>query len=213
MAREFLTGTLHGGLLGVAALAGLSLLLPVGQEVSHPVAVAPAPVVPQAAPAERPAMPAGPEAGSVGLPVGSEFGRGGDLAPRLPEPANAAPRPGSEGPAAVPAPAAESAPAAMAGDTARPELLVEDRMTAPSEPEAGEDAPGLALPDASAAAPAARDVPQAPAALAPDAGQDALPEVAPEPASDVPAAPSLPAPGLDLSLPPDLTDLRQLERN
>ena len=45
------------------------------------------------------------------------------------------------------------------------------------------------------------------------AAQDGLPRIAPS--DDVPMdrAPAMPAPALDLSLPPDLTDLRRMERD
>ncbi|TGN37681.1 hypothetical protein E4L95_22345, partial [Paracoccus liaowanqingii] len=69
MARGFLTGLVHGGILGAVVLAGLSLLAPL------PVANPALGVASEAVEARDPL--------SMGLPAGSEFGRGGDIAPRL----------------------------------------------------------------------------------------------------------------------------------
>ncbi|TJZ82276.1 hypothetical protein [Paracoccus hibiscisoli] len=180
MARGFLAGVLLGGLAGAGALAALSLLAPLPQGGVAPL--------------------------SVGLPVGSEFGRGGDLTPRLPAPNAAGPRIDTR-PAAVPAPEGEPAPVAVTGDTARPETLADDRIPAQDQPPAVDDAPGLTLPQA---APRTQlSVPQ------PMAGpvQDDTPRIAPDSAAAPDDRPAMPSPALDLSLPPDLTDLRRLERN
>lgn len=180
MARGFLAGVLLGGLAGAGALAALSLLTPLPRGGVAPL--------------------------SVGLPVGSEFGRGGDLAPRLPAPNAAGPRVDSR-PAAVPAPAGEPAPAAVTQGSARPEALADDRIPAQDPPPATDDAPGLTLPQA-----APRTQLRAPQPVTGPARDD-TPLIAPDSAAAPEARPAMPAPALDLSLPPDLTDLRRLERN
>ncbi|MFD1481816.1 hypothetical protein [Paracoccus nototheniae] len=279
MAGGFLKGLVHGGLLGVVALAGLSLLVPlpgaqdrdggaepeVSAAVSVPAAADPTPAAPAPGPepvAAKPAAPepaapepaareasppaqapapavdlsggAAPDTGAVGLPVGSEFGRGGDIAPRLPAPQSASPRT-LDDPVAVPAPASEPAPVALTADMIRPETLADDRMPAQALPQDGGTAPGLTVPQtapefgAGLQAPRAASVPDqgpgqdaAPLILPAhdDAtpGDDATPTDTPEAEANVPPAdgapvPGLPSPSLDLSLPPDLTDLRRLERN
>lgn len=274
MAGGFLKGLMHGGLLGVVALAGLSMLLPlpgaqdrdggaepkVSAAASVPAAADPTPAAPApgpesvapertapepaalepAASAQDPApavdLPGGaaPDADAVGLPVGSEFGRGGDVAPRLPAPQSASPRALGD-PVAVPAPAAEPAPVALTADKVRPETLADDRMPAQTLPQDGGAAPGLTLPQTAPGSAAGSDALRAVPLPDQGPGQDAAPLIlpatddetpggdvtptnAPEadadaPPPDAPPAPGLPSPALDLSLPPDLTDLRRLERN
>lgn len=215
-----------------------------------------------------------PEAQAVGLPVGSEFGRGSDVAPRLPAPLTA-PDSGlrqSDAPA-VSAPAAEPLPVAITGTPERPEA-VRSQPDAP-RPASVDDAPGVGRPPAAdlpgfAAAPglvagsdrdaAPLTLPEPMPAVRSDPESDAQPETAaatsdlavsrpdlpavavkpaPEPSSEAatrpeatasvpasagsgqretevveapraaPAAPGLRSPALDLSLPPDLSDLRR----
>ncbi|MBU3030500.1 hypothetical protein [Paracoccus marinaquae] len=197
------------------------------------------PSVEAAAPVTRPEG-ARPEAEAVGLPVGSEFGRGGDVVPRLPTPLTvpSARLDQSDAPA-VRAPAAEPAPVTVTGSNARPETP-QDR-SAPQSPAVGEATPQITRPDrldlpvlglAPALGPSdQRDrVPgPLPVAAPPD---QRLPQAKPEepataagtaqaattPAPSVPVSvpaptPAMPTPALDLSLPPDLSDLRSLERN
>lgn len=236
-----------------------------------------------------------PDAAAVDLPVGSEFGRGGDVTPRLPDPLTP---PGgrmdlSDAPA-VSAPAAEPAPVAITDTGERPDTLDAASDPGQSAPEAGGDAPDLARPGALEAPSVAKapsfgqadrpDTAPSPAAPAeapedtdgatsvdaddapvdtrpgdatptadaddpvessqvsaetvgetdtPDDSSDPAPAAA-DPAppavtveqnlveapetevaepSDPAIAPGLPAPALDLSLPPDLSDLRLLERD
>ena len=193
MARGILTGAVHGALLGAVALVGLSLLAPLPQ----PDVTAPGDETPS---------------GRMDLPVGSEFGRAGDLAPRAPAPIRPTDSDRATEPMAVTAPVAEPAPRPVTHDNARPDALAGDRIPAPSQPAPVDAAPELQLPGVAADAPMSRSLP----GLAFDTPQDSLPNLAaipdateaqPEP------APAMPAPGLDLSLPPDLTDLRKMERN
>lgn len=181
MAGGFWRGLAGGALTGAVLLAGLSLTAPLPRGASGAV--------------------------DVGLPVGSEFGRGGDVAPRLPAPNAASPRPATD-PVAVPLPADEPAPATATQQNARPEALAVDRLPGQPKPAADGASPALRLPDAGRDAAPAADR----AAPLPPADADASPRLAPD-APDAGAAPALPAPALDLSLPPDLTDLRRLERN
>ena len=95
MARGFWTGLLHGGVVGIAALAALSLATPLPQPeraamAPAPIRVAPQPAEPRSvqprpadppaaeAPSSEPRTGGAPQTGKVDLPVGSEFGRGGD---------------------------------------------------------------------------------------------------------------------------------------
>jgi len=229
MARGFLTGVVHGGLLGVVVLAALSLALPQPEPHGAPAA----PPIPQDAPVPDPAPSAGskpavqptpaapplvpdpsagtgPAAGALDLPVGSEFARGADVAPILPLAAPASPRPRMSGPVVVSTPLVEPAPSPNTADNTRPEAAAPDRMPAQAMPSAGEAAPALELP--APAVPDARHLPTQAPQMAADAVQDSLPVRI---SDDAPAAdvPTLLAPSLDLSLPPDLTDLRRLERN
>ncbi|WP_405405451.1 hypothetical protein [Paracoccus sp. Ld10] len=179
MARGFLAGAATGGLVGVVALAALSLAVPLA--------------------------PQGHDALSVGLPIGSEFGRGGDVAPTLPAPGAVSQRDAATR-AAMPAPRDEAA--RVADDTMRPDLQPTDRMPAQPVPDTIDDAPGLAL---RGAAPATVTGPIPRPAVR--ATQDGLPRIAPPDDAPMDRAPAMPAPALDLSLPPDLTDLRRMERN
>lgn len=199
MARGILTGAVHGALLGAAALVGLSLLAPLPQ---------PQDASPMVATPDEGATPSG----RMDLPVGSEFGRAGDVAPRAPTPIRAGESQRQSEPVAVTAPVAEPAPRPVTDDNARPDTLAGDSMPAQSQPAPFDAAPGLQLPGGAADAPMTRSLP----GLAPDAPQDSLPQLADSPdAQDAQPdpAPEMPAPGLDLSLPPDLTDLRKMERN
>ncbi len=179
MARGFLAGAATGGLLGVLALAGLSLALPL-------------------APQDHDAL-------SVGMPIGSEFGRGGDVTPTLPAPSAASLRDAAT-PAAVPA--VQDEPVPVTNDTMRPSLPPTDRLPAQPVPDMAGDAPGLTL---------RGDVPVTVTDPAPQpvirATQDGLPRIAPSDDAPLDRAPVMPAPALDLSLPPDLTDLRRMEQN
>ncbi|MFC0202317.1 hypothetical protein [Paracoccus rhizosphaerae] len=154
-----------------------------------------------------PADPAPALTKPLDLPAGSEFGRGGDLPPVLPEQGGAAERAVPAGPLTAPAQEAAAFPPVQ---PARPETQADGR--GPLQPDAGEGTPALTLP-----APPTADMPRTtPATLAQpeaDAERDALPQIAPEAAGSPDTAPRLPSPALDLSLPPDLTDLRRLERN
>lgn len=309
MARGFWTGLVHGTVISGAALAALSLAVPLAQRVevqmppvgdaeaqsdmpaqpSRPVpdsvtsaaddaAIAapaanapdpesapsdPAPVI-AAAPIPEPAASAAPEAATtpeaasdtpqataLDLPVGSEFGRGGDVVPRLPDPLQPVEsRFGQSEAPAVSAPAAEPAPVALTDPAARPDTdapIRELSLSAPpmqteEQPQfdrpavigapvaallpgmaqtgSPDDLPAapLALPDETpalpAAAPAGDNAAEDPAELAVEVAPPAVP-AAPI-SNDTPAVtatPSLPSPGPDLSMPPDLSDLRGLQRN
>lgn len=195
MARGILTGVVHGALVGAVVLTGLSLLAPLpADNRSQPMAKGD--VTPS---------------GQMELPVGSEFGRAGDIAPRAPSPINGGNSDRVTEPAAVPAPRAEPAPRLITDDNARPETLTGDRMPSQSQPATFDPVPDVQLPAAAGDAPMARSLP----GFAVDAPQDSLPQLSRDPddtgAQD--STPRLPAPGLDLSLPPDLTDLRKMERN
>lgn len=251
MAGGFFLGFVQGAALSVLALAGLSLLTPVqppaAQGRAAPPAIAASPeLAPEPAPAdeaaeERPAAPPpvsqpapaapedeppppvvpGPEAGSVGLPVGSEFGRSGDLPPRLPDAASGS-SPVEAGPApaiAPPDPEAERAPTMDADRAARPEAVPDPGAPAQPDPGTSEASPEIGRPQSRAGA-----VPAPVPVLRPSETRDDSPRLpasdaapAPSPApetGEMPArAPGLPRPALDLSLPPDLSDLRRLERN
>ncbi|MTD98819.1 hypothetical protein GIY56_00790 [Paracoccus sp. YIM 132242] len=206
MARGFWTGLLHGGVVSIAAVAALSLAAPVPRPEPAPVAQ-PAPRV---APVEpKPAAPVpqagdAPQAGAVDLPVGSEFGRGGDMAPHLPAPL-ATERPDQPEAPAVMAPTSEPAPVAVTAADPRPQLAGERDGPVQGAPDAGEDAPQLDRP-AALTLPTALAAPGRTVTDAPDAAP-VVPQAEPAQASP---APGLPAPAPDLSLPPDLSDLRGL---
>jgi hypothetical protein len=205
MARGFWTGLLHGGVISIAAMAALSLAAPLSQPEAEPV-VEPTPQAAPAEPAPAPQASDAPQAGSVDLPVGSEFGRGGDAAPRLPAPLTAERPVQAEAPAVM-APTSEPAPVAVTAAEPRPQPAGEQDGPVQADPDAGEDAPQLDRPAvlAQPSLPAAPD--RAMAADAPDA--------APAMPLDLPgnATPGLAVPTLDLSLPPDLSDLQGLPRD
>lgn len=207
MARGFLTGLVHGGVLSAAVLAAAALLMPPPHVADEPeVAVAPEP---EPVPEPVPADPA-PRPDVVGLPIGSEFGRGTDEAPVVPEPGVALDR-DSRAPAAVPAPASEAAPVARTRDNIRPDTAADGRLPRQAQPPAGEAAPSLDIfTDATALS---RSQPSTVPPMAVEAPQDDLPAVTWTEAVAPVAVPALAAPSLDLSLPPDLTDLRRMERN
>lgn len=220
MAGSFWSGLLQGSVICVVALAGLSLVTPRPQDVSRPEPVAAPPPQDQG---DRPA------ASAIDLPAGSEFGRGGDLPPQSPRPlATPADRlDQTEAPAVAP-PEAEPAPLAVSDPVSRPHA--DDGIGADQGPAQPAIATGEAQADfdrpAATVAPAMPDGPSAPRA----ADRDVLPgtypvaapvtsatPIAPLPASPLPVAPGqtpgLPRPALDLSTPPDLSDLKELDRN
>lgn len=212
MARGFWTGLLHGGVAGIAALAAFSLAAPLPQQEPE-AATKPAPVEVQPAPAPQPDAPQpsaprtsdAPQAGTVDLPVGSEFGRGGDAAPRLPAPL-AVERPVQPEPPAVMAPSSEPAPVAVTAADPRPRPADDGDGPVQTAPAAAEDAPQLDRPAV---------LSQPVALTAPDRAMADAPDAAPAMPLDLPGspAPDLPAPALDLSLPPDLSDLQGLSRD
>lgn len=222
MARGFWTGLLHGGATGIAALAAFSLATPLPQRDPE-AAPNSAPVETQSAPAPQPSAPQpaapqpsvpqpsarlpgdAPQAGTVDLPVGSEFGRGGDAAPRLPAPL-AVERPVQPEAPAVMAPTSEPAPVAVTAADPRPQPADDGDGPVQTAPAVAEDAPQLDRP-AVLSQPVALTAPERAMADAPDA--------APAMPLDLPgsSAPDLPAPALDLSLPPDLSDLQGLSRD
>lgn len=268
MAGGFIRGLVHGTAVSLVALAGLSLMAPGparspdrasadGDAASSvPGTDQPAKAVMEPGPiaVETGAAPAAPveddrdgrrEApGAVlDVPVGSEFGRAGDLPPRIPASVSGG-GPAPEAPRPVPQPRSEPAPVAATGARDRPEAAAD--AAAPAQP-------GMALQDGglgvSLPSPAPQDGPGsrdlAPSALpgpsedrAPQL-QSVMPPTVTTPGPNVPAAapaaapatgvtgealsdeggrggvaiPRLHAPAIDLSLPPDLGDLRRLERN
>lgn len=264
MAHGFWKGLLHGAVISVAGLAGLSLLTPVSDDAAQdgtsvpeqrepvPIQAEPADEQP-AAPEERPtdadgeqieisvpeevAPPAasepadsgntsqGPEAATMDLPVGSEFGRGGDVVPHMPAPMESDTQSRHTDAPAVSAPTAEPAPVAITDPGAQPATGAPDaKLTETQEPQS-EDAPEPDL-SVSLEAPDVMKAPQmigsaepdeAPAIGAANAGEGdevdapALPEVVPVEkgeSQDVADPPALPSPVIDLSTPPDLSDLR-----
>ncbi|WP_347138534.1 hypothetical protein [Paracoccus sp. SSK6] len=220
MARGFWTGLLHGGVVSVLAVAALSLAAPLPQpDPALPPAPAVVPVAPQPAPALAPVPQPGdaPQAGAVDLPVGSEFGRGGDVAPRLPVPL-ATDRPDQAEAPAVMAPTSEPAPVALTAADPRPQPAGDGGGPVQGAPSAGEDAPRLDRP-AALPQPTALAAPDRAAADAPDAAPAVpaeepapIPPATAQPEQQIPT-PGLPAPVLDLSLPPDLSDLQGLTRD
>ncbi|WP_282602793.1 hypothetical protein [Paracoccus sp. PARArs4] len=198
MATGFGKGAFHGALIGVAGLVALSLAAP----LDRPAPEQPDPA-PAATPEPAPRDPDAPVADEVGLPVGSEFGRGGDVAPRLPAPVAETSR--QSEPMAVRAPVAEPAPVRAPVDNARPQTQGQPDGPVQSRPDSAEIAPQLDLP----AAPQATRTD----AAAPRPQQGAAPDSLPErPATgDTAQPPALPSPALDLSL-PDLSDLPGMEQ-
>lgn len=239
MARGFWRGLFHGGVASVAAVAALSLAVPLQQPeparepgVARPVPMPqPAPVlepVPELTPeptsVPRPAPSAArpvdsPVAGAVDLPVGSEFGRGGDVVPRLPAPL-AVERPAQPEAPAVAAPTSEPAPVAVTAADPRPEPAGGRDGPVQTAPVLGEDAPALDRPDALARRATANQpnrLPSvrvdAPLAVRPEPEPEPEPEPVRAPVATPTPSPGLPAPMPDLSLPPDLSDLQGLARD
>ncbi|RJE83772.1 hypothetical protein [Paracoccus onubensis] len=170
-----------------------------------------------------------PRAATVELPSGSEFGRGSDAAPQTPAALPPHARRGRPSPLAATAPADEPAtarelPADLQPDAgtpaqselpepeAAPEFGLPEAQTAPS----GGEAPGLAgleAPDSlPETAPPQLAEPQIEEQDGP-ADQDQSSDMAGQDAGQENATPVLPAPSLDLSTPPDLSELRALERD
>ena len=295
MAGGFFKGLVHGTLMCGAALAALSLAVPAERTTRRSSAgtnVVRVPVQDATAtdatgstapevfasqnvtPADdQPALadaPDAPAAAVLPLPVGSEFARGTDIQPSVPQPLQA-PAPAMQAgppvavlptaepapalaaalssaaadqPAAPPreaaAPASPQAPAPVADEPdlphaptpeaaipvpppgkvltpaldRRPELAGPPDFTAGG---AGQSEPSAAIPNAPTDAP--DPVAAAPAATALNAVGAEADAAAPDraaPATENSApvtAPALPSPGLDLSTPPDLTDLRAMERD
>lgn len=139
-------------------------------------------------PAETPDAPL---AAAVDLPVGSEFGRGGDVAPRLPAPlaVPAARMDQTEAPA-VSAPAAEPAPVAITGPVERPEARMPGGNLTPTPMPEGEAAPDFARPSV-LDAPSLVTTPDMAGASDPDQIPEARPVaadqpgIAPEPAPEI----------------------------
>lgn len=241
MAGGFFRGMIHGAAAAAVLIVAGSLVLPLPEtapetapEVGPETAPETAPeVTPEALFDTRPVAPdtpetlseetpsAGPALGDLDLPVGSEFGRSGDLPPRLPAPVSGTAALPAPAPAIAP-PASETAPVAATGGTEPPETAPDPEAPSRGQPLPSADSPALDLPAAEGAPPPDR----------PAAPQSSLraprdePPVAPTPADPAPdpaaaaeaprepvAIPRLHAPALDLSLPPDLSDLRRLERD
>ena len=295
MAGGFFKGPVHGRLMGGAALAALSLAVPAERTAGRSSAgtnVVRVPVQDATAtdatgstapevfasqnvtPADdQPALadaPDAPAAAVLPLPVGSEFARGTDIQPSVPQPLQA-PAPAMQaGPPVAVLPTAEPAPAlaaALSSAAADQPAAPPREAAAPASPQAPApvaDEPDLPLaptPEAAIPVPppgkvltpaldrrpelasppdftaerAAQSEPPAPIADAPTNSSDSMAAApaatapnpvgadadaaAPDraaPATENPApatAPALPQPGLDLSTPPDLTDLRAMERD
>ena len=126
-------------------------------------------------------------------------------------------------PGRVEVPGLDRVPGSPAPAEPRPRDTEAAERPAVSPPEPADTAPEPAAePEETPEAPAAPAVtPEQPDAHAPVPDVPVTPEPAPQPPAPVvtpeepasPATPALPAPGLDLSTPPDLRDLRLLERN
>ncbi|MBU2958704.1 hypothetical protein Q4511_02055 [Paracoccus sp. 1_MG-2023] len=204
MAKGFWKGAFHGGMIGVAGLVVLSLIAPQSRQEpparneTTPEAALPAAEAP---PPER--QPDQPLADAVDLPVGSEFGRGGDVTPNLPSPVAETAR--QSEPMAVRAPVAEPAPVRAPVDNARPQTAADPITPVQQGPAASEDAPSLAVP----AAPQVMRTDTAAIRPEPGAAPDGLPD---RPQAGDTQPPALPQPALDLSLPPDLSDLPGMEQ-
>ena len=90
--------------------------------------------------------------------------------------------------------------------SSRPPTAADPAALPAEESQQGEEHRAAAV-DGSGPPPATLAQPEA------EAERDVLPQIAPEASGSPDTAPRLPRPALDLSLPPDLTDLRRLERN
>ncbi len=150
MARGFAAGLFQGAVICGAGLVALSLALPqpprpatvpAGQDASQ-MAASPgtgpgtgAAVDKGAAPATPAEVPQGPATEQLSVPAGSEFARGSDMQPQMPQPLAETPRaaPTPE----VARPADEPAPEAAEAERLRPEM----RADAPTAPEIGLPAP------------------------------------------------------------------------
>jgi len=137
---------------------------------------------------------------AVNLPIGSEFGRSEDISPRLPEMGTAAPRPAAIDPVIAPAPQTETAPVAVTDNNTPPDALVADQLPGQPVPESAMTSPEVMLPQDGVQTVMPDIAPQLAVS-----GADALPSALGTPEN----APILGAPALDLSLPPDLSNLRQ----
>ena len=102
--------------------------------------------------------------------------------------------------------AQDDAPARPAETEPQPAPSAETNAETATETEGATGSVEVASPASDAATNEGDNVPQPPQPAAEDASED-------DAQTDLPAAPSLPSPSLDLSLPPDLSDLRKLERN
>lgn len=266
MAGGFWKGLLHGAVVGVVGLGGLSLLNPVTREDKAPQVDAGGKAEPtESTPApaqQQPETEAGamhdsktgdqgkgagradisdndddngkPQAMTVELPAGSEFGRGSDTTPRRPA---ALP---THAPVVRPSPLAATAPAdeAVSARELPAELRPDSGMPAQSELPESETMPEFDLPGAQPV-PTGGEAPALVGLEAPDSlPATAIPQLA-EPqiteqkqlsgqeqdsdaveqdaggqeAAQASPTPVLPAPSLDLSMPPDLSELRALERD
>lgn len=266
MAYGFCKGLLHGAVISVVGLAGLSLLAPVPEEgkTVTPEAVMPAdePVIPNEAaekqsdmaqddveaivsapneisqneisapvqdqPTDSNETPQGPQAATVDLPVGSEFGRGGDVVPHMPAPMVSDTQSRQTDAPAVSAPVEEPAPVAITDPGTQPATdLPDTSLTGTQEPQQIEDMPKTDLPIV-LEVPRVMEAPEMIGGAEPDHVPTVVPTVAGEGEQIIPkevivtpvereepdsssVSPSLPNPGLDLSMPPDLSDLRVLE--
>lgn len=170
-----------------------------------------------------------PQAAAIDLPEGSDFGRGHEVAPVLPAQIESLSRQGLSEPPAVAVPTAEPEPITATGADMRPDIVMpkddfDHSVLSPSE---GEEAPDINLPEP-------RITPQTGAApgMSEAASQDRLPVLVPEDTGEgaraepsengresqsfgdgsADSAPDMPAPGPDLSIPPDLSELRSMQR-
>lgn len=159
--------------------------------------------------------PEPPAAAAVDLPVGSEFGRGGDAVPVVPEPLVSG-RPDPAQPPAVIAPESEPAPVAATPSDRRPDPAPNGNGPVQVAPDLAEDLPQI-RPAASAAPsrPSALTAPGRAAPEAPDAAPALPADLLPAPRDPSPPEPETPtaAPAPDLSLPPDLSDLQGLSND
>lgn len=144
MAKGFAAGLIQGGVVCGAGLVALSLALPQpprpdagpGQGGATQIATAPKTTPPgnaasplAAAPDETaPAAPQGPAAELLSVPAGSEFARGSDMQPQMPQPLAETPRIAAA--PAVARPTDEAAPEAAEAERLRPET----RGDAPAAP-------------------------------------------------------------------------------
>lgn len=172
----------------------------------------------QTDPAKARSDDTGPQSTSIELPAGSEFGRGSDTAPQAPADLSRLNREDHPSTLAATTPADDSVPVRELPSDMQPESVV---PTQPDMPEA-EEMPGFDLP-ATQPAPNAGDRPgladqqgpeSPPAAVALTASdpQNEDTELQTETTERQSTAPALPAPSLNLSTPPDLSELRALER-